>query len=265
MLICPLCTTLLTKNATSYVCPHWHSFDIAKQWYVNLLVGSKKVWDDHMMLKARKDFLETELYQPLIDYVATHIKNNKSGLTIADIGCGEWWYMRALQTIRDNSDDTYIGMDVSKDAVKLAAKQTLWIFAVWNAYDIPLQEESVDVLISIFSPWNEKEMYRCVKKWGIALVVSPGKDHLYRFIEMIRDNPHKHITKTAQENFSLLSIEHTQEVSIDLHLSRNKTIQDLFKMTPYYRKAPKTKQEKILALDVLDTKAHFAIDVLKKA
>jgi hypothetical protein len=87
---------------------------------------------------------------------------------------------------------------------------------------------------------------------------------LYKFIELIRDTPHKHITKTAEEKFSLLSVEHTHELFIDLHLSSQKTINDLFKMTPYYRKAPKTKQEKILALDSLDTQAHVVISVLRK-
>jgi hypothetical protein len=42
-----------------------------------------------MMIQARKNFLETGLYQALIDHIATYMKNNDSGLTIADIGCGE--------------------------------------------------------------------------------------------------------------------------------------------------------------------------------
>ena len=81
---------------------------------------------------------------------------------------------------------------------------------------------------------------------------------------MIRDNPHQHRIRSRDEAYSLLALQKSDDVRIPLSLENNKDIVHLFSMTPYYRKAPKIKQEKILALDSLDTQAHFLIDVLRK-
>ena len=36
-LICPICGMELNKDQRSYTCPNHHSFDMARQGYVNLL------------------------------------------------------------------------------------------------------------------------------------------------------------------------------------------------------------------------------------
>ena len=41
-LICPVCGNELTKKDKSYVCTQNHSFDMARQGYVNLLTVSQK-------------------------------------------------------------------------------------------------------------------------------------------------------------------------------------------------------------------------------
>ena len=71
--------------------------------------------------------------------------------------------MRRLQEVRDASDDSWYGLDIAKHAVKIAAKKTKGIFVVGNAYAIPLADQSCDIIISIFSPYAEKEVHRCLK------------------------------------------------------------------------------------------------------
>lgn len=265
-LICPICQQDLTLLHNSYVCENKHSFDRSSEWYVNLLIWNKKVsWDEPMMIQARRNFLEWGWYEPLIALVARSIEASfpKMPLTIFDVWCGEWWYMRRLQDMRNNNEDRWYGLDIAKHAVKLAARKTTGTFIVGNAYALPLADASCDLILSIFSPYDEKELSRCLKPWGIALVVWPWPEHLYKFIELIRDHPHQHIIKSAEEKFTLLQVQEVKQIQIPMSLT-SPAIQDLFLMTPYYRQAPKEKQDAILQLEALTLTADFRIEVVKK-
>jgi hypothetical protein len=54
-----------------------------------------------------------------------------------------------------------------------------------------------------------------------------------------------------------------KQLQISLSLS-SPTLQDLFLMTPYYRKAPKEKQDAIMGLEHLELNADFRIEVMGK-
>jgi hypothetical protein len=86
---------------------------------------------------------------------------------------------------------------------------------------------------------------------------------LYKFIELIRDNPHQHIIKSVEEKWTLLQIQEVIQLQIPLSLS-SPTLQDLFLMTPYYRKAPKDKQDAIMGLERLELNADFRMEVVGK-
>ena len=68
---CPLCQQALLLNEKSYRCENNHSFDQAKQGYVNLLPvqfkHSKEPGDNKAMVQARRAFLDKGYYQPLLD------------------------------------------------------------------------------------------------------------------------------------------------------------------------------------------------------
>ena len=57
---CPICTASLIQDDGRYLCPGGHSFDIAKEGYVNLLPAnrqhSKTPGDDKEMAAARTRF-----------------------------------------------------------------------------------------------------------------------------------------------------------------------------------------------------------------
>ncbi len=264
-IICPTCKSLLIKKWKTWSCRSGHSYDVSKEWYINLLQNnsSKDKWDDKGMIIARRDFLETKLYQPLIEKVIDIINNfSKKPVILLDGGCWEWRYIRQIIEQRNNPRDSIIWIDISKPAVKLASRTTPWWFIVWSTMDIPIAKDSAHIFLSIFSPYNEDEIKRVLKPWWQAIIISPWPDHLYKFIEMIWDNPHKHQTKSLQEKYSQgWAMRH--EVRYSLSISDNQTIQNLFMMTPYYRKAPKEKQDAIMKLEKFDSKAHFFIDVVK--
>lgn len=68
-LICPLCGEALEKREKQLVCPRGHSFDIARQGYVNLLTVQQKhsldPGDTREQVLSRRAFLDTGLYRPI--------------------------------------------------------------------------------------------------------------------------------------------------------------------------------------------------------
>ena len=81
---CPLCSKSLTKTQNTLRCESNHSFDFAKEGYVNLLPvqnkNSKQPGDSLEMVKARRTFLEQGFYaflqQALSDITSTIKGNN---------------------------------------------------------------------------------------------------------------------------------------------------------------------------------------------
>jgi SAM-dependent methyltransferase/predicted RNA-binding Zn-ribbon protein involved in translation (DUF1610 family) len=135
--------------------------------------------------------------------------------TIADVGCGDGYWLERISRwmVFGNDDDEevawlrerakernvrfrFIGMDASKEAVRVAAKRMIvkntrekdgenkklldaeYFFAVADANDVPMGDDSIDIYLSVFAPRNGKEIARTLKEKGTLLVVSPSPSHL---------------------------------------------------------------------------------------
>ena len=91
-LICPVCGEKLNRQDRSYVCPSRHSFDMARQGYVNLLTVSQKhslnPGDTREQVLSRRAFLEAGYYGPILNTLIETAK--ELGITgpIIDVGCG---------------------------------------------------------------------------------------------------------------------------------------------------------------------------------
>ena len=70
-LLCPVCGEQLNKMDRQYRCSRNHSFDVARQGYVNLLVVQQKhslnPGDTREQVLCRREFLEGGFYRPLLD------------------------------------------------------------------------------------------------------------------------------------------------------------------------------------------------------
>ena len=94
-LICPICRKKLTDGGTRLFCENRHSFDIARQGYINLLPVQNKhslnPGDTKEMLLARRRFLDSGKYEPICRSVIDAIKQYapSPAPVTADIGCGE--------------------------------------------------------------------------------------------------------------------------------------------------------------------------------
>lgn len=75
-LICPVCRADVRLDEAAVRCAAGHSFDVAKQGYVSLLVGSRSpgTADSAGMVAARAAFLDKGYYAPLADAVAETVR-----------------------------------------------------------------------------------------------------------------------------------------------------------------------------------------------
>jgi len=125
---CPSCGEPLGEVVAGIRCPNGHSFDRAREGYVNLLpagrVKGRPSGDDDMMVRARRSVFDAGLYDPVINGVADAVVSALAGIPAADvldIGCGEGSYGHAIAA---RSDAQVWGIDISKAAVKLAARRS---------------------------------------------------------------------------------------------------------------------------------------------
>lgn len=265
---CPICGAELRREEHRYLCPGGHSFDLAKEGYVNLLPAnrqhSKAPGDDKDMAAARTRFLEGGWYGPLrfelcklIDRLAP------SAPSLLDAGCGEGWYTQAMAEVVTARGGRTAGVDLSKPAVKKAAKRCPeGEFAVASVYHLPLADGSVDILTDCFSPLAAEEFYRVLKPGGKFLYVVPGPRHLWELKAVLYDDPYENEEK--REEYPGFHYVEVAPVERSFTLPSPQDISDLFRMTPYYWKTPKGGAERLAGLESLAVTGQFRVHVLER-
>lgn len=126
---CPVCNHLLSKEENTFKCENNHTFDLAKEGYLNLLLNAKKTsGDSKEMMAARRDFLAKGYYEKLSDRVNQRLNNlSSTNQTIVDIGCGEGYYLSRFQKEMAPESTKLYGMDISKLGIRMAAKKNTTI------------------------------------------------------------------------------------------------------------------------------------------
>ena len=268
--LCPICGQPLNIKERSYVCKNRHSFDISAKGYVNLLPANKKrsasPGDDKGMVIARNNFLSLGYYghlrETLENLCDKYLENNAN---ILDCGCGEGYYTEGVcNKLADQGKMANIqGIDISKDAVALAAKRVKdGQFAVASSFHLPVGDKTIDLLINCFSPLAVKEFHRVIKKKGIFLYVVPDAKHLWQLKEALYETPYENAVKEEQyEGFELLE---TVRTSKEIFIESNEDINNLFKMTPYVYRSPKSAQEVLLKAENMTVNADFIVYVYRK-
>lgn len=267
---CPICRAALDRQDNRYLCPTGHSFDRAAAGYVHLLpankMHSKDPGDDKGMATARNRFLSGGYYKPLCDALAQlALQYAPETVSVLDSGCGEGYYSAAIYRALAQAGRavSLAGVDLSKHALRRAAKREKAAeFAVASVYDIPVADRSADLILNCFSPLALEEFLRILKPGGVYFYVVPGERHLWELKEVLYENPYPNTEKlTPYEGFTYLEV---QPVDGVIHLPDQQTISDLFQMTPYFWKTPKSGTEKLAAMDTLDTAISFRIHVFRK-
>jgi 23S rRNA (guanine745-N1)-methyltransferase len=267
MFICPICKSKLNIDGKTYTCENNHSFDIAKQGYVNLLPVNKKhsdnPGDSRDMVLSRREFLEGGYYDCFTDKlceIITSLFEDKKEITIADCGCGEGYYDGKLDTL--DCDVDLFGFDISKEAVRYAAgKYKNYKYAVGSCFDMPLSNNSFDLALNIFAPMVESEISRILKKDGYMVYAVPGKRHLMGLKEILYENTYENEEKhTEYDGFDFVDrVSVQREIMVNGEMGVN-----LFKMTPYYFKTELGAEEKIVNNGGFTTEIHFDFLIYRK-
>jgi 23S rRNA (guanine745-N1)-methyltransferase len=166
-------------------CKSGHSFDIARQGYVNLLPGNARTGtaDTPEMARSREAFLGAGHFAGLADALAERAGAAlPTGACVLDAGAGTGYYLaRLLDRVQTAGG---LAIDVSKHSLRRAARAHPRIGAVvadlWRP--LPVRTAAVEAIINVFAPRNGAEFRRVLTPGGTLYVVTPTARHLGRLI-----------------------------------------------------------------------------------
>lgn len=272
---CPVCGQKLTLDGNSFRCPSGHSFDCARSGYVNLLLPdgkhAKLPGDNRQMVNARREFLEKGFYRPMADALCQELVRELTGkdhLTLLDAGCGEGYYTRLAYDalVQAGISVQLLGLDISKFAAEKAAKrfrpeEPVHIGAA-SIFHMPVEDESCDVVMTLFAPFCREEFLRVLKKNGLFAMVIPGARHLYGLKQAVYDQPYLN----EVQDYPIEGMTFLRSVPVDDTITlHGDEIMSLFMMTPYYYKTSAEGQQRAAALEQLTTETSFEILLYRKA
>jgi 23S rRNA (guanine745-N1)-methyltransferase len=280
ILQCPVCRNPLLNSADGYKCSNSHTFDAAREGYVNLLLvqkkNSKEPGDSKEMILSRRRFLDLGLYNGISDgineAVAGHLPEpgKECAFNILDAGCGEGFYLKRLKEFLAQRPGTpvpadYYGVDISKFAVRLATKRDRtmdWFVA--GIKDLPFSGSAFDMVLNVFSPADFPEFSRVLRETGGLLIVSPGPRHLNGLREIIYPNAREHAPSTiAEEAKPFFSLSTETRINYQVELPGREAIMDLLAMTPYFWNIDLKTKARVEALDRLALDVDVEIRVFK--
>jgi 23S rRNA (guanine745-N1)-methyltransferase len=181
---------VLSENGLS--CAAGHHFDQAKEGYWNLTQPQDKKslnpGDNRDAVIARHRWLERGHAAGLITSLRSWIPDSSSqssSIRILDLGCGDGTFGPSLFPDRAAN---FCGIDLSKPAIKLAAKR--WPEATWvlaNAdRGLPIADNSLDIVMSLFGRRPVAEISRILNPGGLCIVAVPGEEDLIELREQLQ-------------------------------------------------------------------------------
>ena len=238
LLACPVCGEKLVSGQEGLTCEKGHHFDPARQGYIHLYSGRPGDFYDRNLFEARRRMIRAGLYGVLLDRLGELIsgwrEKNGRDPVILDAGCGEGSHL--LELYRRNIPGRLVGMDISREAVRMAAgdpAEILWLVGDMNR--IPLLENSTDLIVNILSPAGYREFLRILKPGGMVIKVVPEPEYLLEIRRLLPgggepyDNSpvvegfRQHFTQTGYEKIRWKVPVHPE------------TLRDLLVMTPLTR------------------------------
>ena len=266
---CPVCKNDLIAEAKRYVCANNHSFDIAKQGYVNLLLSSqmpsKAPGDNAAMIADRHAFLEAGFYQPLRDRIVERLAQLQSPSThekiaheqiVLDLGCGEGYYTTAFVA----PNRKVYGLDIAKPALALAAKRNKTVtWCVGTSRALPFHGSTLDVITNIFCRPHYAEIQRVLRERGTLLIVGPGPNHLRELRDVLYENVYNNVMEaTAESRAENFILTHSEALDYSFTL-RGQAVSQLARMTPHYWRAPTERRAQLEAIEELTVRADFLL------
>lgn len=234
---CPIChSEMIFKDKNSLMCYKKHCFDISKQGYINFLTKKQSTKYTKELFECRRYIFQEKFYLPLQEQLASLIEEYRIStekVKVLDIGCGEGYYAHELN--KSVGDLDIYAIDNVKEAIVLGAKSQesiKWI--VGDLANIPMQTNTLDILLNIFTPSNYKEFQRILKKNGYLIKVVPGQHYLYELRECARhqlknkEYSNESVVKYFKNHIGYIT---SKRLSYQLPVNYNQ-LQNFIRMTP---------------------------------
>ena len=262
-LICPICGQALQRCEREYRCGNRHSFDIARQGYVNLLTVQQKKslhpGDTREQVLSRRAFLDENHYFPIADTLCRTAAELDAKGPVLDIGCGEGYYSTKLAAALNTE---LIGLDISKEAVRVAAakyKNALWLCA--TAAHLPIADRSVGCITSLFALTMPEEFKRVLKPDGLYFQVLAAQDHLLGLKSIIYPE------LKLKEKISVPQLPGFQLVrSVPIRFSftvEGNQVRNLLSMTPHVYRISREGAARLAATESLTDTASAVLNVYR--
>jgi 23S rRNA (guanine745-N1)-methyltransferase len=187
---CPACGGDVHPAAGTLRCAQGHSYDIARQGYVNLLGGGAGAGtaDTAPMVAARGVFLAAGYFAPVLDALARAVeaalREDVPGCVV-EVGAGTGYYLAGV--LDRLGERTGVALDLSKYAARRAARAHARIGAVvadtWSG--MPLRSGVAAVVLDVFAPRNAAEFSRVLAPAGSLVVVTPTARHLQELVDVL--------------------------------------------------------------------------------
>ncbi|MDY4748199.1 MAG: methyltransferase domain-containing protein [Candidatus Fimisoma sp.] len=239
VLVCPVCGggLGLTAAGRSLACSAGHSFDIARQGYVNLYRGKPVNEYSKESFRQRQQILEKGMYAHILEEICSFLQavcGAGRPRLLLDAGCGEGYYTREIAARLGGCGLDFYGVDLSRDSVQLAASTAnqaggaasaiKWLVA--DIGHLPVRDGSVDFLLDIFTSAIYEEFQRILSPDGYLIKVIPGEGHVKELREAASSQLH-HKDYKERKGTAVFS-EHFETIL-------NKTVSQTFAVTPEER------------------------------
>ena len=263
-LICPVCGETLRRSEREYRCENRHSFDIARQGHVNLLVVQQKhslnPGDTREQVLSRRAFLEAGFYKPIADALCAAAMELEAEGPILDVGCGEGYYCTRLA---ESLHAELTGLDISKEAVRCAAakyKGHQWVCG--TAAHLPVKDGSIHTLTSLFALTLPEEFRRVLAPNGLYFQVLAAQDHLLSLKSVIYPELKLKEKDSVPE---LPGFERIQSIPVRFAFTvEGMQVQNLLSMTPHVYRISKEGAARLAATERLTDTASAVLNVFRK-
>ena len=262
-LLCPICGEILDRIEKQYRCGNGHSFDLARQGYVNLLPVQQKrslnPGDTREQVLGRRAFLETGCYEPISNTLNETAKELGATGPILDVGCGEGYYSARLA---EALGAELTGLDISKEAVRCAAakyKGPQWLCG--TAAHLPVADQSAGVVTSLFALTMAEEFKRVLRPDGYFFQVLAAEDHLLGLKSIIYPELKFKEKNTVPE---VPGFELVKSVPIRFTFTvEGEQVQNLLGMTPHVFRITKEGAARLAATEKLTDTASAVLNVYR--
>lgn len=171
---CPVCGDALRLADRSLRCAAQHSFDVARQGYVNLLGrAAPRNADTAEMVAARDRFLSAGHYSPITGALRDELNDAER---VLEVGAGTGHYVASVLAPTAWGLATDVSVPAARRAARAHPRLASVVADTWAG--LPIRDAVVDAVLCVFAPRNVAEFLRVLRPGGRVIVVVPNAGHL---------------------------------------------------------------------------------------